>query len=268
MQRIALTDANTLPAIFGFEEELALHYRRIMASTNGSLELLEQIESPRLGQVLKALYKSQYPEPRLHCTSDSAFTKFGYIYADQGKNYEFASHECMSPFEVAGLLQLHRGRLQNYLSAFDNVYCSVVSSSERNTLGFHENYFSTINHKDFFKDGPQALTAHMITRVLFTGSGGHMHTGHFSISPRLTWMHSVEPRGDSYSTTNRSVFLKRDEPHSDMGMRIQIVSADHPYNPQTAALIFGTTALAIRLYETGRLPVAKRDWARDCQNFV
>ena len=138
------------------------------------------------------------------------------------------------------------------------------SDGKGNSWGYHENYllprslpFDTLARK---------ISTHLVTRVLFCGSGklgsdqSPSDAGKYFLSQRSEFFEI--PMGLS-TMVHRSVVNTRDEPHSDRGLyrRFHVITGDSNLSEISTYLKVGTTSLVLRALESGALdPPVFADW--------
>ena len=199
---------------------------------------------------------------------------------DAGDHPEYATPECRDPWEL--LAHLRAGeRIVKQLADFaldDRSGLATVSVFRTNTSpgppptswACHENYYCA--------NQPPArlfrsLMPHLVSRVILTGAGGFRpdrREPEFTLSPRACFFVRA---GSDQSVEDRGIFSLRDEPLSQSGYRLHVVTGESLCSDVAILLKVGTTALVAALADQGLvlvLPIqlvnpvsALRDFAKD-----
>jgi proteasome accessory factor A len=178
------------------------------------------------------------------------------FYIDAGNHPELCTPECQRPVDVvrwalacertlaeltAELEQCHPGlRLA--------VFRGNVDYASSRTWGCHESYLVSMRSPH---DVVQHLTSHLITRIVFAGSGGfnNLNKGReFLLSPRAPHMKGVAV----WSSMNpRALVHDRNEPLCRGYHRLHLMCGESLSSQLANYLKMGTTALIVRLAEAG-----------------
>lgn len=253
------------PAVFGLEAEIVVLEQK--QDKYGKFHLFQVRNHPneKLTPVFHAymekIIEKDFSEYLIR--SGNFFHRLGMSYID-GAQIELTTPESSCPFETAENIDLQKSLLGEVLKTFNyHAYCA--NSSRSKTVGFHENYQSTFSSSALDMQRQCDLIPHLISRIGLVGSGGISRNGAFTLSPRLSHIDAMK---SDESTLRRGIILVRStNPCTDIGSRLQLISADHPIDIETTALLLGTTALASRLNELGLLPKTKIDWFKESTKF-
>jgi proteasome accessory factor A len=182
----------------------------------------------------------------------------GRCYLDYGSHPEYATPECFTPREVAihdkageYLLNLARREcLKNDSTLQLRLIKNNVDPLEpdEHTFGNHESYTS-------WRDSDAvrvALVSHLVSRVLYCGSGGLSQRGiGFELSQRARHMMTVE---SEETTCNRAIFSTRIRKETDGGgswTRVHLLGKDSQRAPFGIYLTYATTGLLIEMLNRG-----------------
>lgn len=130
---------------------------------------------------------------------------------------------------------------------------SKKNTGDQETCGAHENYqvlrekFPDLNYSEIW----QSLAAHLISRVIYTGSGGYID-GKYYLSPRSQWHVDTVNNND---TRQRPIVHTRDEPlisDTEKWRRLHVTTADANMSPWAIFMRISTTSLIIKAMEDGR----------------
>jgi hypothetical protein len=237
------------PCLFGVEEELAL------SGVDGSGV---PVPVGSLAGELLALAGS-----RLRCLSGGGSRLFlangSLLYVDLGSHPEIATPECQTPWEVVAYLRAgerlvadlaadvgRAARLREVRVAKCN-----VDYVTRQTWGCHESYLTRRPVKELVRP----LVPHLISRVIYTGSGG-LHPLSpglaFSLSPRASHITRVV---SEHSTAQRGIFHTKDEPLAGGPFhRLHVIAGDSACSELATWLKVGATALVVALIDAGLDP--------------
>lgn len=182
------------------------------------------------------------------------------FYVDHGLHPEMATPECADPWELVRYVEAgHQllgeliGRLgeRNPRVRLHLFRANVDYSGTEATWGCHESYM----HRGDPRRLPEQLIPHLVTRVVFSGSGGFSPTGgrhSFLLSPRSQF---IECASSSNSTHHRGIFHTKDEPLAGGGLhRLHVVLGESTCSQLATCLKTGTTALVVALAEAGAEP--------------
>ncbi|MBY0528459.1 MAG: proteasome accessory factor PafA2 family protein [Gemmataceae bacterium] len=186
----------------------------------------------------------------------------GRFYMDHGFHPEYATPECTTPAQVAAydkageqLLELARARVQREQP---DVKLTLIKNNldpvypDYYTYGCHESYTSWVPSGD----AVQALVPHLVSRVLYCGSGclsARPGATGFELSQRAR--HLVEVTGND-TTGSRPIFctrIRKVSDHSDEGWtRAHLIGKDSQRAPYGIYLTFATTGLLFQVLNRGR----------------
>ena len=131
------------------------------------------------------------------------------------------------------------------------------------SYGCHENFL--VDRKVSFEDLARRITAHLVTRSIFTGAGrvGLGQSGQipgFQISQRADY---IEAEVGLETTLRRPIVNTRDEPHAhpDRWRRLHVIIGDANCLDIPTYLKIGTTSLILRAIEAD--DVRLDDWVLD-----
>jgi hypothetical protein len=234
--------------LFGIETELAF---AVHERSSGEV----RVESDLLGELYQLARERLVSLPDE--TGVGMFLGNGArFYLDRGGHPEFCTPECQSPAEVV-CWQLACERILAELGAelekrHPDVQvalyrCNVDYSGSGETWGCHESYQHRRTHTEM---APQ-LIPHLISRLIFSGSGGFDNTKRkleFLLSPRVPHLlHEVG--GD---TPERGIYNTRNESLSSGGFnRLHVICGESLCSELANTLKLGTTALVVRLVDAG-----------------
>ncbi len=195
----------------------------------------------------------------------------GRLYVD-GAHPEYSGPECASVRDVVRYEKAGDRMVAACQASFSGVRSGGPpllvlknnSDGKGNSWGYHENYllprslpFDTLARK---------VSSHLVTRVLFCGSGklgsdmNPSDSGKYFLSQRAEFFEI--PLGLS-TMVHRSVVNTRDEPHSDRNLyrRFHVITGDSNLSEISTYLKVGTTSLVLRSLEAGALdPPVFADW--------
>ena len=184
------------------------------------------------------------------------------LYLDCGFHVEFATPECLDPYDVvryqaAGDRML--AGLASDLAARDRAISEAVFSkcnvdyarNSETTWGCHESYL----HRGKPAEFPGQIIPHLVSRIVFTGAGGWNSVSpdlEFLLSPRV--VHLVTDVSKN-STQHRGLFHTKDEPLANDGYhRLHLLCGESLCSETASWLKLGTTALIVALIEAGLKP--------------
>ena len=185
------------------------------------------------------------------------------FYLDIGNHPEYATPECTTGLTVAtaaaaGTL-IVRKTIQNVVeNVFEHqreatLYKRTSFSGNTVASGDHENYF--MRNGLPLEHVASMVTPHLVSRIIFSGVGQMNRSGTYSLDQRTFHMGN-EVIGGRSTTNYRPFVLKREEPHSKVGTRLQVISGSANMMTAPIRFRFDSTSLALRLIEHGLLP----DW--------
>lgn len=209
--------------------------------------------------------EADYPEVDV-LMANSVLTNGARYYVDHA-HPEVSTPECLTPSEVVlydraaeeiirRSLDRANGRLGRgrELVAYKN-----NSDGKGNSYGCHENYL--VDRATPFGALAQSITAHFVSRQVFTGAGkvgvemprDGERRPNYQISQRSDFFE--EPIGLE-TTVRRPIVNTRDEPHCDAARfrRLHVIVGDANMSETATYLKVGTTALVLSCIEDGAFP--------------
>jgi Pup amidohydrolase len=193
--------------------------------------------------------------------ANTVLTNGARFYVDHA-HPEYSSPECATPseavrYDVAGELVLReamRAALERGLGPGEIVVYKNNSDGKGNSYGCHENFL--VDREVPFGDVVRAMVPHLVTRILYTGSGKvGAETGAtrargvgFQLSQRAEFMEEVV---GLETTLKRPIVNTRDEPHGDPRRyrRLHVIVGDANLSQVATLLKLGTTALLLGALE-------------------
>ena len=209
--------------------------------------------------------------------ANTVLTNGARFYVDHA-HPEYSSPECRTPLEavrydVAGehvLREAMRAARERGPLHSDIVVHKNNSDGKGNSYGCHENFL--VDREVPFGDVVRAMVPHLVTRILYCGSGkvgaetaGARSKGAtFQISQRAEFIEEVV---GLETTLKRPIVNTRDEPHGDPRRyrRLHIILGDANMAQVATLLKLGTTALLLGALEdlgTERFPEPPADPVR------
>src|SRR6202035_2130629 len=189
--------------------------------------------------------------------ANTVLTNGARFYVDHA-HPEYSSPECASPseavrYDVAGECVLRaamRAAQERGLGPGGIVVYKNNSDGKGNSYGCHENFL--VDREVPFGDVVRAMVPHLVTRILYTGSGKvGAETGSarsrgvgFQLSQRAEFVEEVV---GLETTLKRPILDTRDEPHGDPRRyrRLHIIVGDANMSQVATLLKLGTTALLL-----------------------
>lgn len=186
------------------------------------------------------------------------------FYVDAGEHPEYSTPECASPWDAVRAATAGAAILADARDELERRSGLSIALSHRNvdyrsgqTWGCHESYAYSCDPDRM----AQALTAHLVTRIVYTGAGGfdaHNGTDTFQISPRVPHLREVH---SGCSTRTRGIVHSKDEPLCREPLhRLHLICGEALFSQRASVLKLGTTALLVRMIDAGAL--------RDAPAFV
>jgi proteasome accessory factor A len=181
------------------------------------------------------------------------------FYVDAGSHPEYSTPECASPTDVVRhVLAGERilGELAAEVSASRagtraSIFRCNVDYVTGQTWGCHESYLHTSAPLTLSKQ----LIPHLVSRVIYTGSGGFNGKGDhtsFVLSPRVAHLARVS---SPHSTEERGIFHTKNEALCSGGYRRLHVLCSESLCSHVASFVkIGATALVVRLIEAEKSP--------------
>ncbi|HLI15718.1 MAG TPA: depupylase/deamidase Dop [Acidimicrobiales bacterium] len=202
------------------------------------------------------------PEVETHLVN-TVLTNGARYYVDHA-HPEYSSPECSNPLELvvhdrAGEVVLERSMAaaNRLLPAGEEIVVYKNNSDGKgNSYGCHENYL--MDRATPFSRIARELTAHLVTRQVYTGSGKvgceleHGARDVFEISQRADFF---EEEIGLETTLKRPIINTRDEPHADAQAyrRLHVITGDANLAEVATLLKVGVTAIVLVLIEEGAL---------------
>ena len=193
--------------------------------------------------------------------ANTVLTNGARFYVDHA-HPEYSSPECATPseavrYDVAGehvLRAAMRAALERNLGPGEIFVHKNNSDGKGNSYGCHENFL--VDREVPFGDVVRAMVPHLVTRILYTGSGKvGAETGHarqrgvaFQLSQRAEFVEEVV---GLETTLKRPIVNTRDEPHADPKRfrRLHVIVGDANMSQVATLLKLGTTALLLGALE-------------------
>jgi proteasome accessory factor PafA2 len=193
--------------------------------------------------------------------ANTVLTNGARFYVDHA-HPEYSSPECRGPLEavrydVAGervLRAAMQSARERGLGHGEIIVHKNNSDGKGNSYGCHENYL--VDREVPFGDVVRAMVPHLVTRILYTGSGkvgaetpGARAKGiEFQLSQRAEFVEEVV---GLETTLKRPIVNTRDEPHGDPRRyrRLHIIIGDANMSQVATFLKLGTTALLLGALE-------------------
>jgi proteasome accessory factor A len=243
------------PAFFGIETEYAVS---VLGADAVSRE-----------NAVKRIYQRAVARPHLPGIESGIFlTNGGRFYIDCGSHPEYAAPETTNPWDgvrYAAAGDRHIWQLADEVARESPQLSGLVvrkgnvDYSSRTTWASHENYL----HRCAPVRLRPALVSHLVSRIIFTGSGGFHPNGGarppFVLSPRALFIRSVI--GQS-AQNGLALVDERNQPHCAGFFRQHVMCGDATESHLATFLRIGTTALVVALIDTrciteGELVLAK-----------
>ena len=182
------------------------------------------------------------------------------LYLDCGLHQEYAGPECSNPWDIVRYIEAGHQTLLNLAQSVaaaspphTEVGCyrsNVDYSGSGATWGCHESFL----HKMSANDLPEQIIPHLVTRIIFTGSGGFdsLSPGlRFTLSPRVSHLQRVV---SSESTYSRGIYHTKNEPLCKGSSRLHVLSGESLCSHLAMFLKTGTTSLIVAMAEAGLQP--------------
>lgn len=181
------------------------------------------------------------------------------FYVDTGSHPEYASPECLSGLSVAKAIRVGDVVVSNALLPVIESNRDAIKrrpglfkrslAQEDVSVGIHENYYVR-----GIKEGTIAptLVPHLVSRIIFTGSGLVDEAGRYKLDQRSQVM--TNTCFDVSSVNQRPFVLNRNEPLSNDGGRLQVLSGSANMLDAATQFKLDSTSLVIRMIEHGLLP--------------
>jgi len=200
------------------------------------------------------------PGPEYNRLLNKLLANGGRLYVD-GAHPEYSTPECTTPrdvvrYEKAGeramdLCREIAGRLKGVSDRF--IIYKNNTDSKGNSYGYHENYL--IARSVPFERLVEQLTPFFVTRQVYAGAGKvgaepKRDDVTYQLSQRADFF---EVLVDLNTMVKRPIINTRDEPHADPEKyrRFHVIVGDATMSEYSTFLKVGTTALLLKLLETG-----------------
>ncbi|HUD68827.1 MAG TPA: depupylase/deamidase Dop [Acidimicrobiales bacterium] len=193
--------------------------------------------------------------------ANTVLTNGARFYVDHA-HPEYSSPECRTPteavrYDVAGehvLRAAMRAAKERGMGLGEIVVYKNNSDGKGNSYGCHENFL--VDRDVAFGDVVRAMVPHLVTRIIYTGSGKvgaetpstRSRGVEFQISQRAEFMEEIV---GLETTLKRPIVNTRDEPHGDPRRyrRLHIIVGDANMSQVATFLKLGTTALLLGALE-------------------
>jgi len=183
------------------------------------------------------------------------------FYIDCGHHPEFAGPELANPCDAARYVKAGEGLLEDLAADIARNQNSVGQalffrqnvdySGTGSTWGSHESYLHRADPSLF----RQHLIPHLVSRLIYTGSGGFDATYpgiRFVLSPRVTYLRTEV---SEQSTSSRGVLHTKNESLSSAGHnRLHLLCSESLFSERATFLRVGVTALIVAMIEEGLRP--------------
>ena len=205
----------------------------------------------------------------------------GRLYLDVGSHPEFATAECLDPWDIVAQARAGEILLQQLANRANEVFAEQQkdvkihlfknnSDSAGNSFGSHENYL--VARRQDFNRLPRMLLPFLVTRQIVTGAGAILETKQgpqFGFSNRSDHMWEAV---SSATTRARPIINTRDEPHADPNefRRLHVISGDSNMSEISTWLRFAMTSAVLRFIEDGHSleQVELKDPIRDIRTIA
>jgi hypothetical protein len=233
--------------LFGLETEYALTARSADGSDVRCRALAEIMASARRGH-------PWLPGP----SGNDLFLGCGCrLYIDVGNHIELSTPECTDPKDLVCAAVAGDRILSELVDEFRRgnggqvaLFKTNVDYLRRVTWASHESYYHSVSPRTM-----QRIVPFLVTRIIFTGSGGFDASqpgpGGFVLSPRVSFMTRTST-GDS--TGSRGIYHAKDEPLGRTGHRLHVLCCESLCSHRQLYLRFGATALVAAMIDIGRAP--------------
>jgi proteasome accessory factor A len=209
---------------------------------------------------------SMPPEIEMHLVN-AVLTNGSRYYVDHA-HPEYSTPECTNVLELLAHDRAGEVILQRSMTAAarilppgeEIIIYKNNSDGKRNSYGYHENYL--LDRELPFAKIAHEVTAHLVTRQIYTGSGkvgceeeGSLRSD-FEITQRADFFE--EPVGLE-TTLKRPIINTRDEPHADAKRyrRLHVITGDANLAEVATLLKVGVTSLVLMLIEDDVLSAAE-----------
>jgi Pup amidohydrolase len=263
-----------IPKVCGIETEYGVHVTGVaetnptsassmlinayVADLNGRVGWDFEDESP--GRDARGFLREGAAAPEVETNLVNTVLTNGARYYVDHAHPEYSTPECSNVFELvahdrAGELVLTRSMAaaRRLLPPGEEIVVYKNNSDGKgNSYGCHENYL--VDRQVPFARIARQLTAHLVTRQVYTGSGkvGCEEEGHprpdFEISQRADFF---EEEVGLETTLKRPIINTRDEPHADAQKyrRLHVITGDANLAEVATFLKVGVTAIVLTLIE-------------------
>jgi hypothetical protein len=238
--------------LFGVETEYAVAGLRSNGEGMGREEIVRSLMDAARQRLVWA--------PDLHPGAGMFLQNASRLYVDCGLHPELASGECANPWDAVRYVEAGHKILAGLASAVEadsapgtEVLCfrsNVDLSGTRSTWACHENY---LHRRPQNQLQPQMIP-HLITRVIYTGSGGFNPFSQgleFTLSPRMAHFECLVTEN---STRDRGIWHTKSEPLCDGYKRLHVLCGESQCSETATFLKIGATALVTAMSDAGLKP--------------
>lgn len=195
------------------------------------------------------------------CSSGMFLENGARFYVDCGRHPELTTPECANPWDAARYIRAGENILTDLVRQMVSETNQIAEayffrhnvdySGMRTTWGSHESYLHRADPQLFL----QHLIPHLVSRQIYTGSGGFdsRRAGvRFMVSPRVA---HLECDVSLESTNSRGILNTRDETLSSRGYhRLHLLCSESLFSELAIFLRVGVTAIVVAMIEAGLCP--------------
>jgi len=220
----------------------------------------EAVDREIIVRRLLQLARSTLPHLRDSSSSGVFLENAARLYIDCGLHVEFATPECLNPWDAVRYVEAGHRTLLELIQKFakwrrreEETACfriNVDYSGTGTTWGCHESYLHRMPPEEL----PLHLIPHLVSRVVYTGAGGfHPLSGglRFTLSPRASLM---ERTLSADSTGSRGIFHTKEEPLCTGYHRLHVLCGESLCSQWAMFVKFGATSLVVAMAEAGLSP--------------
>ena len=238
--------------LFGVETEYAVAGLR----SDGEAVAREEI----VHSLMDAARQRLVWAPDLHPGSGMFLQNSSRLYVDCGLHPEFATGECANPWDAVRYVEAGHRILAELASSVEagsapgtEILClrsNVDLGGTRATWACHENYL----HRRPQNQLQSQMIPHLVTRVIYTGSGGFNPFSHgleFTLSPRMAHFECLVTEN---STRDRGLWHTKSEPLCAGYKRLHVLCGESQCSETATFLKIAATALVTAMADAGLKP--------------
>ncbi len=238
--------------LFGVETEYAVAGLR----SDGEAVAREEI----VHSLMDAARQRLVWAPDLHPGSGMFLQNSSRLYVDCGLHPEFATGECANPWDAVRYVEAGHRILAELASSVEagsapgtEILClrsNVDLGGTRATWACHENYL----HRRPQNQLQSQMIPHLVTRVIYTGSGGFNPFSHgleFTLSPRMAHFECLVTEN---STRDRGLWHTKSEPLCAGYKRLHVLCGESQCSETATFLKIAATALVTAMSDAGLKP--------------